>query len=116
MIVFLYVFVVFTNKGETADNIGVLTSTTKITVFRLVSYKCTEQCRYIAHFLIDHSAVERIFQDKKYDIIERIRSVLEFWYENAERETATWSKLRALLIFLGREDVVTVVESGRYHS
>ncbi|XP_057300123.1 uncharacterized protein LOC130630589 [Hydractinia symbiolongicarpus] len=74
-----------------------------MTVRKRQYYKITRdnisECRFIAHFLLDHRTVEEIYRDQD-EVNERLHEVLLAWEKETKETLRTWENLNGVLQML----------------
>ncbi|XP_057297820.1 uncharacterized protein LOC130628821 [Hydractinia symbiolongicarpus] len=74
--------------------------------FRDMAIWCGDENRYVLHFLVPYMIVRNCFLNQPNSVEDRTVATLKQWTVKTKKENITWGRFRALLNFLGREDVV----------
>lgn len=82
-------------------------------IYQYLTHKISAQdVRYFAHFLIPYDDVDKIYADNVENIEGVITAVLDSW----DCMSPSWNKLKSVLKFLGRDELVNNIKGRGFSS
>lgn len=88
------------------SNVDLSTLDKRSKIFRNMAVNCGDESRYVLHFLVPYKIVKNCFLNTPNSVEDRTVATLGQCMVKTKKENITWWRFRALLKFLGREDVI----------
>jgi len=78
-------------------------------VFKKISKASVDQRELLSHFLLPYSVLHSVLAEE-IGVVNKLRNILDAWFSGTTN--ATWNKLKTILIFLHKYNLVRAIETG----